>query len=331
MNHTFSAADVPSTQRLSLLREAISTQFLDLYVAPLARDAGAKLDAFMSIRELGGVRIARFCGTPLAAARTRTHVELCEDEGHYLLALHTQGVARASQHGRQITLRPGDLALLDSSRPYTIELANSGPFEHVAFQIPRARLDARSARIERALAVRLPAGSDAGRLASPYLRTLAAPDWRTSSSDPAPLVETGLDLLVNALLPAAGVEMPVTSRQAAMLHQLKLHARAKLGDPDLSPAGVAAAHYVSTRQLHRLFAREQTTFGSWVREERLRRCRRDLADPRLREVPIAQLAARWGYPSAPHFTRSFSARYGVGPRDFRRMADSAAPRLRGRA
>jgi AraC-like DNA-binding protein len=315
---TFSTAAVPREQRLSSLRGAVNAQFLDLYVAPLVRDAGAELDAFMNIRELCGVRIARFCGTPLAAVRTAAHVDLSDDAGYYMLALHTRGVARANQHGRQITLRPGDLALLDSSHPYTIELANSGPFEHLAYQIPRARLDVRSEEIGRAVAVRLSAGSYPGRLASPYLTTLAAPGWPTSTASAGPLIETGLDLLVNALLFAAGVDTPAASRQAGMLHQLKLHARSALGEHDLSPAGVAAAHYLSTRQLHRLFAREGTTFGSWLREERLRRCRRDLADPRLRDVSIAELAARWGFRSAAHFTRSFSAHYGVGPRDFRR-------------
>jgi AraC-like DNA-binding protein len=319
VNVIFSTADVPRTQRLSSLREAVNRQFLGLYLAPLTRDAELDLDALMSIRELGGVRIARFSGSPVAAARTRAHLD-ASDEGYYLLALHTRGIARASQRGRQITLRPGDLALLDSSHPYTIEFMNAGQFEHIAYQIPHGRLDARSGQIERALAVRLPANSDPGRLASPYLSTLASRSWRTPSASATPLIETGLDLLVNALLLAAGLDSPPGVRPAAMLHQLKLYARSRLSEPDLSPADVAAAHYLSTRQLHRLFAREGMTFGGWVREERLRRCRSDLADPRQREVPIAELAARWGYRSAAHFTRTFTARYGVGPRDFRRAA-----------
>jgi hypothetical protein len=77
-NLTFSTAGVPRAQRLSALREAVSEQFLDLYVAPLAHGTGADLDAFISIRELDGVRIARFGGSPLAAARTPAHVDLAD-------------------------------------------------------------------------------------------------------------------------------------------------------------------------------------------------------------------------------------------------------------
>jgi AraC-like DNA-binding protein len=322
VNLTFATAEVPRAQRLSSLRETVSRQFLDLHLIPLAHDAGWDFDAFISIRELAGVRIAQFGGSPVAAARTPAHIDM-SDPGYYMLALPTRGVARARQLGRQITLRPGDLALLDSSHPYTIEFANSDRFEHVAYQIPKARLDARSDQIERALGVRLPAGSEAGRLASPYLSTLAASSWHTPNPNATPLLETGLDLLVNALMLAAGLDLPCHDRQAGLLHEVKVHARSRLGDPGLSPASVAAAHYLSTRQLHRLFAREGITFGTWVREQRLGGCRRDLADHRLREVPVAELAARWGYRSAAHFTRAFSARYGVGPREFRRAA--AAP------
>jgi AraC-like DNA-binding protein len=327
---TFSTAEVPRAQRLSSLREAISGQFLDLYLAPLTHDAGHDLDGSVSIRELDSVRIAHFSGSPVAAARTPAQINRSGD-GYYLLAMHVRGIARASQHGRQITLRPGDLALLDSSYPYTIEFANAGRFEHIAYRIPHARLDARSDRIERALTVRLPADSDPGRLATPYLSILASPNWHTPVSSTLPLLETGLDLLVNAVLLAAGVAVPTAVGQAGQLHRLKLHTLSRLGEPDLSPAAVAAAHYVSIRQLHRLFARDGTTFGAWLREERLRRCRLDLADPRLREVPIAELAARWGYRSAAHFTRTFAARYGVGPREFRSAAvapDSALARQR---
>jgi AraC-like DNA-binding protein len=315
----FSTAEVRREQRLSSLREAVCTGFLDLNVSPAGGRGRSSVEGVLSIRELGGLRVARFSGTPIVAARTRRHLDASR-ENHYLLAVHVKGIARASQCGRELTLRPGDLALLDSSRPYRIELANAGPFEHVAYQIPRARLDARSEQIERALARKVSARSDPGRLASPYLQTLASPSWRPPPASAAPLIETGLDVLVNALLVAAGVDVPAATGSSQLLSQLKQYAISRLGDPSLAPAEVAGAQYVSVRQLHRLFAREGTTFGGWIREERLGHCRRDLADPRLQEVAIAELARRWGYRGGAHFTRAFSARFGIGPRDFRQAA-----------
>jgi transcriptional regulator GlxA family with amidase domain len=76
---------------------------------------------------------------------------------------------------------------------------------------------------------------------------------------------------------------------------------------------VARACYVSVRQLHRLFAREGLTFGGWVLEQRLRRCRDDLTDPRHSHLTVAEVAGRWGFRSAAHFCRAFESRYGITP------------------
>jgi len=105
---------------------------------------------------------------------------------------------------------------------------------------------------------------------------------------------------------------------AALAGDLRDHALARRSDPGLSPEAVAGVGYVSVRQLHRLFARDGLTFGWWVREHRLRRCRDDLADQRLSQVTIAEIAARWGFRSAAHFSRAFRARYGITPADHRR-------------
>ena len=109
------------------------------------------------------------------------------------------------------------------------------------------------------------------------------------------------------------------------VRELKAYALAHLGDPGLSPESIAQAGYLSVRQLHRLFAADELSPAAWVREQRLRRCRDDLADPRLRQLAIAEIAMRWGYRSPAHFTRAFFARFGVTPREFRR---AASPRHR---
>ncbi len=102
-----------------------------------------------------------------------------------------------------------------------------------------------------------------------------------------------------------------------MTADLKRHALTNLGDRGLTPAAAARASYISVRQLHRLFAREGLSFAAWVHEQRLRRCRDDLADRSLAHLAIAEVATRWGFRSAAHFSRAFAARYGVTPSEFR--------------
>jgi len=136
-----------------------------------------------------------------------------------------------------------------------------------------------------------------------------------------------LDLLATALADAAGTSYSAAPQSGdELLQRIKLYMQMHLSDPQLAPPAVAAAHNVSLRQLHRLFAREGTTFGRWLREERLRCCFDDLRSPVLAHCSVASVGARWGMPDAPGLSRAFRSRYGVSPRQHRLSALSETAR-----
>jgi AraC-like DNA-binding protein len=56
-----------------------------------------------------------------------------------------------------------------------------------------------------------------------------------------------------------------------------------------------------------------------IRERRLERCRRDLADPGLAEIPVRAIAFRWGFPDPARFNRVFRREYGIAPGEYRRL------------
>ena len=283
----------------------------------MAWAALAQFEASVTGRDVGGVRVWWVTGSPMSAKRGNRHIRAAA-VGDYLVAVHITGLARASQDGREVDLGPGDFALFDSARPYSIAFRAQDRFAHLIYQIPRASLDARR-QAGKATALRVPAASAPGRLVFPYLRTLAAPGWPQAGAAPGEaFTDIALDLVADALRAVAGYHDGPPPRGAARIRELKTYALAHLGDPGLSPGSIARASYISVRQLHRLFARDGLSFVAWVREQRLRRCRDDLADPSLRHLAISAIAERWGYRSQAHFTRAFSARFGVTPREFRR-------------
>jgi AraC-like DNA-binding protein len=108
--------------------------------------------------------------------------------------------------------------------------------------------------------------------------------------------------------------------QAVLATSIREYIEANLADPDLSPASIAAAHFISTRHLHNVFHESGSTVASWVRSKRLEHIRRDLRDPLHAGTSVGAVAARWGFLDAAHFSRTFRDAFGESPTDWRRGA-----------
>jgi AraC-like DNA-binding protein len=80
---------------------------------------------------------------------------------------------------------------------------------------------------------------------------------------------------------------------------------------------IARRHFISRSYLDRLFETEDASVQQTIRGKRLDRSRRDLTDRGLAGESVFEIASRWGFRSASHFSRSFRAAYGQSPSDFR--------------
>ncbi|MFG2004225.1 helix-turn-helix transcriptional regulator [Spirillospora sp. NPDC048911] len=142
-----------------------------------------------------------------------------------------------------------------------------------------------------------------------------------SPADTARLSTLTLDVLTMAL--ANGLEVqsavPPHAKQRPLMTQIYAFIRDNLGDAQLTPGTIAAAHHISLRYLHKLFHAEGQTVGGWIRERRLEQCRRDLAEPLLASRPINAIAARWGFANPAHFSQAFRNAYGLSPSQYRRQ------------
>ncbi|MBB4917575.1 helix-turn-helix domain-containing protein [Streptosporangium saharense] len=102
-----------------------------------------------------------------------------------------------------------------------------------------------------------------------------------------------------------------------LLPRIRTYIDDNLGDPNLSPETVAAAHHISTSYLYKIFARQGISVARWIRQRRLERCRKDLSDPRLGGRAVGEVGAQWGFVDSSYFSRVFRQTYGCSPRAYR--------------
>jgi AraC-like DNA-binding protein len=142
-------------------------------------------------------------------------------------------------------------------------------------------------------------------------------------------VAQSVEHIVVAGLSSLAPDAPVPEPElAARREQIKACARARLRDPGLTVAAIAAALHTSVSTLHRAFTGEPCSIAEWVWGQRLDAVRADLCDPALRHRTISDLAFSWGFVDASHFSRAFKARFGCTAREVRAQAGGSTTNWR---
>ncbi|MFI5529440.1 helix-turn-helix domain-containing protein [Kitasatospora sp. NPDC051853] len=311
MPTTYSTAPLPPAERADFWHNAVTRTFIPLEVRLLEPIPSAGL---LSSDRFGPVQITRATAGPQVASRTRRTIA-AGGEGWVTVTLHHRGRGRLTQDGKEAVIGPGEFTVWDSSRPFTKEFPDH--FDFTAYHLPRTALHVHEDDLRGAVATPFTAGSGSAGLVSAYLRRLARD---ASNLDPyagGRLADTAVDLLALLVQERSGSLRPAAPESArAMVARIKDYVIRNLGDPDLSPERIAAAHHMSVRYLHRLFQDEETTVARWIQRRRLEMCARELAR-RPGAATVSSVAQRWGFVSPAHFSRVFRSAYGVPPREWR--------------
>jgi len=270
--------------------------------------------------QLGPVNVGKVdTSTPHSVHRTPGLIRR-DDRELYRVVLPLTGNLRLVQGSRMTQLRAGQFALYDFAKPY--ELHYDSAVQLAVFGFPSDFLALPPDTVASLAAVPIAADDGMGALAVPLLRRVSADLEAYQPASAARLGTVLMDLVTAAVAERAeqAALLPAESAERTLLLRIHAFIELHLGEADLSPADIAAAHHVSLRQLHRLFAAQDTTVAAWIRQRRLDRCRRDLADPGFGSVPVSAVAARWGLAEPSHFSRLFSRRYGLPPAEYRRSS-----------
>ena len=243
--------------------------------------------------------------TPAGIARSR-------NLPFYLIA-QAESAWHVRQDGQVAHLRPGDVALVDSARPYELHFPEG--VGCVSLQLPRAWVGQWLAQAE----VRGPRVAWRDRGWGQSLGALAvqlARDPASAQALPPALLSDHLGALLCAALepPAA----PAASAGQGLHAHLCALLQGRIDQPGVSAQALAQEAGVSLRTLHRAFAAQGSTFAGTLRQLRLVRAAQLLRRPQLAHVAVAEIGRRCGFADASHFARVFQHAMGMPPAQWRR-------------
>ena len=231
------------------------------------------------------------------------------------LAVQVAGTTVIEQAGNQAVLRPGDMTIYDSTRPYTVrtgaDRAALLPLPRDALALPQHRSTRCSACGSAPTPTRWP----------PPWRLLHHPGRLVALDRPAPRRgrRAGIQL-VRALLAAhagddglAREPLRRLPRVAGAAVRARPPARARPDAGRGSPRPTTSRCATSTRTS----PGPVSACATASRSSDSTRAGANCATPASRNLAVATIGARWGFVDPSHFSRVFKAGYGMTPHEWR--------------
>lgn len=229
-----------------------------------------------------------------------------------------RGRSSFRHYGNQIELEEGDFSLCNNSTQYDLRLF--GPNEVILFRVPTTMVEDNIPSSHLLYGKRLARHEGLASMAGAMMRdlTVRAP----GELEPAIAEQAGrhvLKVLASSYMSLSEDRNSASSIMSGRFWKVKLFVEEHLRNPELSPSFIARRLGLSDRYLRMIFAVSGESPSSYILRRRLEECAAQLGDARWRNYSITNIAFSWGFNSAPHFTRSFRARYCCSPRDYRQQ------------
>jgi AraC-like DNA-binding protein len=314
MTIEFSTEAVALPDRLAYWRDTVCATFAEIECESLSP---APFRARLSDVELAGIHFCEASASPVEVLKTEALLRRAS-HNNFMMCIQQSGNCIVEQNGRQAQLMPGDLALLDSMRPYRVLFPVA--FRQLVVHMPRDALLAVCGAAEAQCGVRIPGAAGSSRLVTQFMNEISAhlrsPYAVGNGASDDYLRDGALALIGSALeSDSQGFGKPL-DRHALLYRARDLIAR-ELGNSSLTVESIAGALHVSERRLQQVFAQHGESVSHHLWRVRLEHCKAALDRPALAGCGIGEIALMSGFNSFSHFSRSFKNAYGCTPREYR--------------
>jgi AraC family transcriptional regulator, positive regulator of tynA and feaB len=301
---SWSTDTINERERFSYWREMICNTLFS--ISPEA--PSDRFSARISVRNSGALRFAVCESTSYEIIRTQRDIARAPSD-HYTIYLQLRGQTKIEQGGEAVAFGRNDIVISDCRRPFRATLSNDGC--RAVAVVPRATLNSRAPWL-RERAVYKFSNSRFLDLARRHMARLVSDDLNEIESNL--LTEN----LCNLLALSSTSDVGLNRLQAELqLGAVFAFCQQNLHWPGLSPQFVAGHFGLSVRTLHLRFEKIGQTFGRWLLDTRLDACSKALRDPHRQHRSITEIAYDCGFNDLSHFNRTFRARFGTPPGQWR--------------
>jgi len=288
---------------------AQSTCHLNWNLKPISRHG---FHASLSLREFAGVVFADVEHDPIWGTRRISDIDR-RDHCFIGLTLLMKG-SMSFEQGRELLLHSHELFLWDGTRPGSIRSWEAVECKTILF--PRNLVSQHIGNIDDLTGQKVGLDSGTGLLLKSHIEILHQSVGMIAPRDRSSVLRATLDMVGACFRPMEAMSTG-TPYHKALFRRIEEFMRDTLLEPTFNPTTIAAAFGFTPRYLHHLFAEAGTTFSEWVRKERLTRAEKALTCPSFAAESITQIAHRFGFCDAAHFSNLFKARYGKSPKAYR--------------
>lgn len=270
-------------------------------------------------RQIGHFRTGYIKGGAAYGARSDAHNALDGQDLVSICALVSGGTLNCTDDN-ELQLSAGDIFVWQNSGEHVFEVPEFT--ENITIVMPQPVFEAFLKVPSYGLQWALHGNTPIGKLIFQYIHDF----WQTLPEFDDSSAETAIEVLLGMLgrvLRTEGVLVQKTSR-TTRYQRILSYIEDNIAEHDLSPADIAKKHDISVRYLNMLFSKNNITVAAWIKERRLDQSLSDLRFP-PNVKSISEISYKWHFSDSAHYSRSFKARYGLTPTEWRSQHAIALP------
>jgi AraC family transcriptional activator of tynA and feaB len=310
---TFSNSDIPASERTGWLRDVICREYANVEVTSPARQI---LSQDLTIFPWDSLRLSIIRSSGITLQRLPREPQMISQDTYFAVVL-LSGNYVLEQDGKEVVLQQGDMTIYDATRPHRIHCP--GDITLLILSIPRPLLRERIAGAERCTALRISGTHGIGAVTSNFVRSSSLQAGMFTAPEISTLADHTLDLLTLAAISVRPTDFSMSRSRSPSLRRIKAVIEDHIPDVDLDTATIARRAGLSARYINGLFGDEGKSPMRYVWKRRLENCAKDMLDPRHAGDQIYDIALRWGFSDASHFSRAFKQQFGRTPREFQQQ------------